>query len=206
MNILINQLVSSVLQLALFCAVPWLFYLARHKKLAGFGQWMGLYPVPHPPLRQAGAIFVGFLAVTVLPWLWLYHGQNLNFQGLVYDAFRQSGWSAVTLAVVLLWAVVQTSLTEELLFRGFFCKRFSALLGQRWGNLLQAALFGLVHVMALPQKTPAACLVIVLLTGGVGWALGWLSQKRARGSILYGWAVHAGVNLVSSLVVLSCFV
>lgn len=47
-------------------------------------------------------------------------------------------------------------------------------------------------------------LVIVLLTGSTGFAPGWLSQRKAGGSILRGWCVHAAVNILSPIVVF-CF-
>ena len=44
-------------------------------------------------------------------------------------------------------------------------------------------------------------LIVVLLTGGIGYALGWLSLKKVQGSILYGWAIHATVNILSPIIV-----
>ena len=43
--------------------------------------------------------------------------------------------------------------------------------------------------------------IIFLLTGGIGYALGWLSKSKADGSIIYGWIIHATVNIISPIVV-----
>ena len=59
----------------------------------------------------------------------------------------------------------------------------------------------MVHISALPDKNIFAIGIIVLLTGGIGYALGWLSLKKAQGSILYGWAIHATVNIISPVLV-----
>ena len=59
----------------------------------------------------------------------------------------------------------------------------------------------MVHITALPDKNIPALCVIVLLTGGIGYALGWLSLQKAQGSILYGWAIHAAVNILSPIMV-----
>ncbi|MFW5671246.1 MAG: CPBP family intramembrane glutamic endopeptidase, partial [Acetivibrio ethanolgignens] len=112
------------------------------------------------------------------------------------DAFRQSGWSLQTFSVILIWAVVQTSLSEEIMFRGFLCKRFCKQFGEKIGNMVQALIFGMVHIFALPDKNISAILIIVLLTGGIGYTLGWLSLKKVQGGILYGWAIHATVNVL----------
>lgn len=157
--------------------------------------------MPQPPLKAMLGILVGFLAVTTLPYLWLYHTGNLNYQGLTVTAFQQTGWSLQTIVVILLWAVLQTSLSEEIFFRGFLCKRLAHHFGENIGNLLQALLFGSVHVLALPEKNALAVVTIVALTGGIGWALGRLSLQKAQGSILYGWAIHATVNILSPIVV-----
>ena len=69
------------------------------------------------------------------------------------------------------------------------------------GNALQALIFGMVHIVALPDKNLLAMFLIVSLTGGIGYALGWLSLKKARGSILYGWGIHAVVNILSPILV-----
>ena len=69
------------------------------------------------------------------------------------------------------------------------------------GNALQALIFGMVHIAALPDKNLLAMFLIVSLTGGIGYALGWLSLKKARGSISYGWGIHAAVNILSPILV-----
>lgn len=199
--ILVNQMMSAVLQLMLFSAIPFIWYVITHRKVQGFFDWLGIKVVSQPPFKVMMGILIGFLSVVVLPYLWLYYAGNLNIQGLTVDAFRQYGWSIQTFLVILLWAVLQTSLSEEIIFRGFLCKRLSQRFGEKTGNLIQAMLFGMVHILALPDKNPLAVLIIVLLTGGIGYALGWLSLKKAEGSILYGWAIHATVNILSPTVV-----
>lgn len=199
--ILLNQITSAALQLLLFSAVPFIWYVFSHRRAGGFFRWLGLTAAPKPPLKATFGILLGFSLAVVLPYLWLYRSGNLNYEGFTVDAFRQSGWSIQTFAVILIWALVQTALSEEILFRGFLCKRLCSALGQRAGNLIQALPFGAVHIFALPDKRLPAVLMVVLLTGGIGYALGWLSLKKANGSILYGWAIHAAANVLSPLMV-----
>ena len=58
-----------------------------------------------------------------------------------------------------------------------------------------------VQTAALPDKNIFAILIVVLLTGGIGYVLGWLSLKKVQGSILYGWVIHATVNILSPIIV-----
>ncbi len=83
------------------------------------------------------------------------------------------------------------------------CKRFCGACGWKIGTTVQALLFGAIHLPAVWGKGIVPALVIVLLTGGIGFALGWLSQRRAEGSILYGWCIHAAANILSPVIVFS---
>lgn len=87
------------------------------------------------------------------------------------------------------------------MFRGFLCKRLCNKFGEKIGNTVQALFFGMVHIAALPDKNIPAMFIVVLLTGGIGYTLGWLSLKKVQGSILYGWAIHATVNILSPIIV-----
>ena len=199
--ILLNQINSAILQLLLFLSVPFMWYVVTHKKINGFFVWLGIKVAPKPPLKVMLCILIGFLVVVFLPYMWLYQSENLNYQGFTVDAFRQSGWSIQTLCVILIWAILQTSLSEEILFRGFLCKRCCNKFGEKIGNTVQAIIFGMVHTAALPDKNIFAILIVVLLTGGIGYVLGWLSLKKVQGSILYGWEIHATVNILSPIIV-----
>lgn len=181
--ILLNQITSAVLQLLIFSGVPFVWYILTQKRVKGFFKWLGISTAAAPPLNAMFCILAGFLAALFLPYMWLYRSGNLNYQGFTVDAFRQTGWSIETSAVILIWAIVQTSLSEEILFRGFLCKRLCHKFGEKTGNAVQALIFGMVHITALPDKNIPALCVIVLLTGGIGYALGWLSLQKAQGSI-----------------------
>ena len=199
--ILLNQITSAVLQLLIFSSVPFVWYVITHKRIRGFFEWIGFRLAPKPPLKIMLCILIGFFVAVILPYMWLYQSGNLNYQGFTVDAFQQSGWSIQTFSVILVWAVLQTSLSEEIMFRGFLCKRFCKKFGEKIGNIVQALIFGVVHIAALPDKNILAMLIVVLLTGGIGYALGWLSLKKVQGSILYGWAIHATVNILTPIIV-----
>ena len=178
--ILLNQITSAVLQLLIFSSVPFVWYVITHKRIRGFFEWIGFRLAPKPPLKIMLCILIGFFVAVILPYMWLYQSGNLNYQG---------------------FTVLQTSLSEEIMFRGFLCKRFCKKFGEKIGNIVQALIFGVVHIAALPDKNILAMLIVVLLTGGIGYALGWLSLKKVQGSILYGWAIHATVNILSPIIV-----
>lgn len=149
-------------------------------------------------------MFAGLSLATLLPYWYLYRTGSLTYSGFTVDSYRQTGWSVQTVLTILIWAVIQTSLSEEIFFRGFLCKGLSRAWGWRAGTAAQALLFGLIHLPAVWGRGVLPALVLVLLTGGIGFALGWLSQRRAEGSILYGWGIHAAANILSPIIVF-CF-
>ena len=97
----------------------------------------------------------------------------------------------------LLFAIVQTSLAEEIFFRGFLGKRIIARRGFAIGNAAQAIVFGILHVALFASfADPVRLLLVGILTGSSGWIAGWINEKSAGGSILPGWALHASANLL----------
>lgn len=199
--IFINQLLSAVLQVIVLAAVPFLWHLAANRRAAGFLRWIGLCRAGRFPVKCVLGIFAGFLAVTALPYLWLYHTESLTYSGFTLDAYRAYGWSSLTIGTILVWAVVQTSLSEEIFFRGFLAKRLARVFGMRPGCAAQGLIFGLIHLPAVWGRGLLSAVTVVGLTGGIGFALAWLSQEKAEGSILYGWMIHAAVNIISPVVV-----
>lgn len=201
--IFLNQLISAIIQLLFFSFIPFAWYVVTNRKVAGFFQWIGFKLVPKPPIRYMIMIFVTFLVIISLPYLWLYSSGSITYSGFTIESFRQTGWGFQTICIILIWAIVQTSLTEEILFRGFLCKRLSDKWGWKVGNSIQAFLFGIIHIPAVLGTGLFAIVVIFILTGGIGFALGWLLQQKANGSILYGWCIHAAANIVSPIFVFS---
>ena len=199
--IFLHQFLSAALQVAVLAALPFFWYLAAHRRAAGFLRWIGLYRAGRFPVQWIFAISAGFLAVTALPYLWLYHTGNLTYSGFPVDAYQAYGWSPLTIGTILVWAVVQTSLAEEIFFRGFLAKRLAHAFGRWPGCAVQGLLFGLIHLPAVWGRGLLPAVIVVGLTGSIGFALAWLSQAKAEGSILYGWMIHAAVNIISPIVV-----
>lgn len=199
--IFVNQLISAVLQAAVLTAIPFFWYLAAHRRASGFFRWIGLHRARRFPVPYILGIFTGFLAAVALPYLWLYQTGSLTYSGFTLDAYRAYGWGPLTIGTILVWAVVQTSLSEEIFFRGFLAKRLARVIGTQPGCAVQGLLFGLLHLPAVWGRGFLPIVTVVGLTGGIGFTLAWLSQEKAEGSILYGWMIHAAVNIISPAVV-----
>lgn len=186
--LLLSSVISSVVQLGLFLVIPfaWWAFTARHS--VGFASWIGLrWPTWDGRRALLGVAMVIGAASTAL------------LQSLSGDvpAARFAGRGLGGLVPVLLFAIVQTSLAEEIFFRGFLGKRVIARWGFAPGNAAQAIAFGILHVaMFVSFADPIRLLAIGILTGASGWIVGWLNEEGAGGSILPGWALHASANLL----------
>lgn len=198
--ILISQLISAILQVVILTAIPFIFYLFKEKRAKAFFEWIGFKTTENNVFKYMVIIFVSFLVIIILPYLYLYNTNSLTYTGFTVDAYKQYGWSMQTILVILIWAVVQTSLSEEIFFRGFLGNRLFEKLGN-CGNIIQAIIFGGIHIVFVVGKGILPMVIIFLLTGGIGYALGWLSKSKADGSIIYGWIIHATVNIISPIVV-----
>ncbi len=180
----------------------------RRRQAEGWSVWLGL---TRPPSWRLGlTLFAVFLAVGAL--------FSLSSHSLVpgHDAvIRESPAFKIAnlpLASLILaapaYAFVMTGFSEELLFRGLLAKRLIRWLGVGAGNLVQAALFGLMHVAVVYAVVPEPGIGLVafaaLGSAAIGWVLGW-AMVRDGGSIFAPWLAHSAANLVTVFVYLAMF-
>ncbi len=199
----LNQTINSVVQVALFTLIPFICYLIIYKTAKGFLKWIGFFRVEKIPFKAMIIIFFWFLVTLVAPQVWLYSKGALNYSKHMVDAFQKQGWCFHTVATVAVWSTIQTSLSEEIFFRGFLGKRLSHVFGWKIGTSIQAAVFGVIHALAVWRYGVGFSAVLFFMAAGVGFSLGWLCIKKESESILYGWMVHALANTISPLIVFS---
>ena len=173
------------------------------RKTASFFNWLGLKKIQHKLNSSDLLIILGVLAVTLLVGPF---GFNLlkNINGLMPEGasmgmFEFSGRGVSALPAILVQSLFNTSLLEEVFFRGFLLKRFSNRLGFALRNTTQALLFGLMHsiFLFLAGKVILA-IIITLFTGLFGWLSGYITEKKFAGSILPSWCIHGVGNVISS--------
>lgn len=194
---LVDALVTALTQVLVFALVPFIWWFFTVRKKESFFWWLGLKSVR---TSQPGRLMLAMLAavalfsilsIIIVPAL-------LSQKDLATSGFAGKGSSAMLLALV--YAFIQTGLSEEIVFRGFLGKRFISKFGFPAGNIMQALLFGLTHgALFLAVVTPLGVGIITLFTGFIGWELGYLNEKLAGGSILPSWLLHGLSNFASAL-------
>ena len=194
---LIQQMTNALIQIVLFMLLPFIWWFVTARRKSSFLDWIGFKPLKDTGNHKMWLwIFLGLLSFTIFSYLVLYtivkdlKTATSSFSGLGFQA----------LPAVLIYSLFQTSLPEELLFRGFLLKRFSVCLSFGIANTIQAALFGLLHgLMFITEVSWLQTLVIILCTGGIAAYLGFVNEKKSGGSILASWIMHALANVVTGM-------
>ena len=122
----------------------------------------------------------------------------------VTGKIKQMGVGVEAIIIILIAAILKTSLSEEIFFRGFLAKRLIAVTNFQIGNILQAVVFGILHILLFMTITENVLFLIVIFvfpTIGAYFKT-YINEKFGNGSIIPGWIAHGTANLVSYSVIL----
>lgn len=90
-----------------------------------------------------------------------------------YSDFKGLGVGAIP--AILIYAIFNTALPEEILFRGFLLKRIAERFGFVTGNIVQAVLFGVLHgALFFSMVGFVKTILIILFTGMIAWLMGYI--------------------------------
>ncbi|MFJ6266631.1 CPBP family intramembrane glutamic endopeptidase [Lysinibacillus xylanilyticus] len=192
----LESVINAVFQVILFSVIPFIWWFFSARKEQSFLTWLGLQK---PVIENKGNYFLWCLFIIILLFVPLTTISYfyLDSSTLATNRFTGLGFSALIPA--LFHSIVQTGLSEELLFRGFLMKRFMHKFGFQMGNIMQSLLFGILHGLLMFSFIPFGVVVLVVIaTAFVGYLMGWINERRSNGSILTSWAIHSIVNLIAA--------
>lgn len=193
---IINLLISAIFQLLLFSIIPFVWWLVTAKKETSYLTWLGIKKIKIKSNQIFMASFLFVIIVLVIPG-YLAVAFLIDESAMATSQFSGKGISAII--PVLIYAFLQTGLSEEIFFRGFLTKRLINRFGFQLGNSIQGFLFGLMHgAMFMVLLNPLEIIIIILITGVGGYLLGWINEKQSNGSIISSWLIHGIVNTISS--------
>jgi uncharacterized protein len=205
MTELFSELFSTVLQIGLFTLIPFVFFLLRKNKSVTFKQYIGFYKPTTKSIIYVLFVSLLFLAVGI--------GMTLIDSGIkeivmtppsITGKLRLMGLRSNTILILLVIALFKTSLAEEIFFRGFIAKQLINKFNFNIGNILQATIFGLIHLIlfwALTKSTLFPLAFIFILSTIAGWTIGYIKEKYANGSIIPGWIAHGLGNVLSYTII-----
>ena len=208
MQLIVSSISTSIVNLIVFSLIPFVWWFFRHRKEAGFFSWIGFY---RPKLKSRWPVLIIFAVI-----YWFFYNFDytrlINPETLAYlessenvSANAFAGLGAAAILPALIENFIANGVAEEILYRGFLCKRFCGKLGKTKGIVLQAVLFGLMHnalflLVGLDVGLWYHTLMF-LFTGAGALFLGWLNEKIYNGSIIPGILLHGAGNFISSMLV-----
>lgn len=194
MNLLINKILSSVLQIILFGIIPFAWWFITARKHQKFTEWIGLKKFQGDKKTLIGIITVSIVFL-VSGALTLYAIRDIE---TATSEFIGLGVAATP--AIVIYATFNTAFPEELLFRGFILKRLTNKFGFNIANFIQALLFSLLHgAMFFMLVGVLKTILIIIFTGIIAWFMGYINEKNANGSIIPSWIIHTVSNLFSGI-------
>ncbi|WP_159886602.1 CPBP family intramembrane glutamic endopeptidase [Paenibacillus puerhi] len=204
--LIVMEIVSALIQIFVFSAFPFLFYLVKYRKVEGFFDYVGIYKS-----TARGIIYSLLLSILILMLtfgvLVLLNSTDVLLAPSTAAAQLKAHSDEPVLTLLLIIVVrsfLQTSFSEELFFRGFIGKRLINRLGFQIGNLLQCVIFGAVHALLFLKLGSFNLWSIILLMATsslAGYLLGYIKEKYADGSIVPGWISHGISNAITFSIV-----
>lgn len=194
---LVNKIISSIVEIVLMGFVPFIWWLVTARKKEKFLKWIGIKGIEKENQKAAwiSTLVISLLFIPVSVYT-LYIIKDIE---TATSEFKGLGISALLPA--LIYAIFNTSLPEEIFFRGFLLKRLSNKAGYRIANILQSMMFGLLHgIMFFSLVGIVKAVMVIVLTGAIAFAMGYVNEKKANGSILPSWFIHALSNIFASVI------
>lgn len=192
MIMLINETISSILQVLLFTAIPFFTWLFTARKRESFFSWIGLKKFNSSKIAVLKFAIVALIVCEIM---------GVLVYKFVLDTEWNKGASAGTgivgIPTAILYSYIHTGLSEEILFRGFIQKRLQSKLDFKIATAIQTILFGFAHIVPILNKinfVEGLALVIAPMLPGVLFA--YINEKKAEGSIFPSWILHGTMNIL----------
>ena len=193
----LQRIISAFIQILFIILLPSIWWFVTVRGKVPFMEWIGLKAVKRDKVSYLITwIIGGFLLFTAFSIFIFPLTRSIE---TATSAF--SGMGLKALPSILIYSFLQTSLPEELLFRGFLLKRLVNHMPFVFANTIQAIAFGLLHgVLFASVVSLEVTFFIIFFTGAIAAYLGFVNEKKAGGSILPSWIIHALANILSGLV------
>lgn len=195
MQLFVSELLGSMVQVIIFLLIPGIWWLLTARNEQNFGHWIGFRKF------KGGKSLAIWILFTIIGFWFVGSAELYSLKNVATATSAFTGLGISALPAIIVYAVFHTSLTEELLFRGFLLKRLSHKFGFALGNAVQALLFGLIHGVLLYSVGAGAAGVVSVtaFAASIAWAMGYINEKKASGSIYPGWIIHGTVNIIAGL-------
>lgn len=191
MSTLINEVISSVVQVLLFSLIPFIAWLLTARKKESFFSWIGLKKFSSSK-KECVKFAIGSLIICEIVGLIVY----IFILKADWNQSTSAGLGIIGIPSAIINSFVHTAFSEEILFRGFIQKRLQKILSFKIATIIQAVLFGLAHIVLIMDRlnfVEAVVLAVYPIIPGI--LLAYTNEKKADGSIIPSWLMHGFMNI-----------
>ena len=194
---IVNKIISSIVEIVLISLIPFIWWIATAKQKENFFKWIGIKGIEK---KNKKATLISTLLISLMFILVSIFTLNI-IKDIETATSEFKGLGISALLPALIYAILNTSLPEEIFFRGFLLKRIASKFGYLIANIIQSVIFGLLHgIMFFNILGVVKTIIIIFFTGLIAFAMGYVNEKKANGSILPSWFIHALSNTFASIV------
>ena len=191
MSTLINEVISSVVQVLLFSLIPFIAWLLTARKKESFFSWIGLKKVSSSK-KECVKFAIGSLIICEIVGLIVY----IFILKADWNQSTSAGLGIIGIPSAIINSFVHTAFSEEILFRGFIQKRLQKIFSFKIATIIQAVLFGLAHIVLIMDRLNFVEAVVLALYPIIpGILLAYTNEKKADGSIIPSWLMHGFMNI-----------
>lgn len=201
----LSAISTCIGNLIVFSIIPFAQWFFRHRKQEKFLKWIGIH-TPHLKTKWWWLlVFAAFYLV-----LYNFDGEFLlsektltvlNSDNTAIASNQYAGLGIAAIVPAFLTTFIANGIAEEILFRGFLCKRLSGKFGCTAGVWIQAFFFGLMHFLLVFASGMPVGIDFYLYKFGYTF-LGIANEKLFDGSIWPSICLHGIGNFISTLAVI----
>lgn len=196
-NVIATIAGTALFNLIVLAGLPLLGYIIFHKwrKKRQLGEVLRRAGLQIGDARYIGyCLIMALVAVTAL-LLWPPALEMYSREGSAFRPFVGLSLGGPAIVAALLYGLITTGFTEEVLFRGLITGSLSRRLPLIYANLIQMLIFFIPHAFLLKVASEFWVTLPLICAGAL--FVGWVRIKS--GSIVGPWLLHATINITICL-------
>ena len=200
--------ISVVLVLGFLAYTIKIFIKRRASNHPSFFHYIGIQFSKHQFDKRFWIIFLILIIYAIVNTIFLFN-YSIEFQNFSlnekspYFKILKTGFTYQTFVLGIIYCFLQSGGTEELLFRGLIAKRLFTQFGTNKGNIIQAFIFYLIHLLIFRLVTGqwiSYLQVFVFINSFfIGLMLGYVNFRKKGEGIIPSWILHSSINFTTFL-------
>ncbi len=201
-----SSIITMCANLIVFGCIPFVWWVMFYRKKESFLHWLGFFK---PQLKAKWWLIIVFFVLYLFfynfDWTVFLDADTIAYlsENAASDYTNATGRGFVVIIEALFVNFIGNGVAEEILFRGFFCRRISEKWGSWTGIVVSSILFGLMHNLFIVLSGLHVGVSYHIFTFLFGTAAGFLlacaNEKISNKSIWFSVLLHGIGNALGTL-------